>query len=139
MPPAMCAVRATPAFRRMTAGPSAGMERSSWRRPLPGCGALSRSPEAVTAVNDQAHEEPRDEARPRRGRQVGDEQETRGQTEQRHEQRAEGHPERSMAIGLAKAQDDDPDADEHEGEESADVRQVDHLVDARDGAHDADE
>src|SRR4030042_6037496 len=79
---------------------------------------------AVEEINDQAGEEPGAEPEPGPLGQAVHEVET----EPDRDQRREGHPrgfEFPLHFGPGLSQDDDPDRDEDEGEQGADVAEVD--------------
>src|SRR5262249_10643298 len=86
--------------------------------------------EPVEKVNDHSRKQPEPKSDPSNPRQAEHQIHTRNDTKNRNHR----HPrrfKRSRPVGFASTQNPDADTYENKREQRADVRQIDHLIDAR--------
>src|ERR1035441_10932789 len=103
----------------------------------PGLGKLG-AVTAIEEVDEQADDQPDEEAIPGDDGQAGHEQEAKDDAERGNDGPA-GNDETTAAVGIAEAEDDDSDGDEDKGEKRADVGEVGEGADVEEAGGNGDD
>ena len=100
--------------------------------------AQSTMPNSVAKIENQAKRKPAKESNPSHFWLIGHQRAARDNGKNGNEW-DQGRSERSRALGVSSPQDHDPNRDEDEGKECADVTEIDDFIDIGHGCKPANE